>query len=293
MKSLRDHESRQRGSMDFPLEYHYLDEGHPRYQMPHHWHEEYELLHVLEGTFELTLDGEPFTLRPGDAAFIAAEQLHGGIPHGCIYECIVFDLRMLLKCGDPCKQQLSDIHHHRVSLRAHYPAEDPIIRHTLPPMFQALRNRSAGCELMTLGCLLRFFGEVYCRGAYLPACQAPNDGRRVLQLKQVFELIETAYPSPLTLADLASAAHMSPKYFCRVFRATTHRTPVDYLNYYRVEAACDEIAATAKNLTEIALDTGFSTLNYFIRQFKKYKGVTPGQYMGMLRQAGLPERREP
>ena len=51
---------------------------------------------------------------------------------------------------------------------------------------------------------------------------------------------------------------------------------MDYLNYYRIEAACNEIAATERNLTEIALDAGFSNLNYFIRQFRKYKGVTPG-----------------
>ena len=68
MKSLRYHESRQRGSLDFPLEYHYLNREHPRYQMPYHWHEEYELLRVLEGTFDLTLDGEPLSLHTGDAA---------------------------------------------------------------------------------------------------------------------------------------------------------------------------------------------------------------------------------
>ena len=91
--------------------------------------------------------------------------------------------------------------------------------------------------------------------------------------------------SPLSLSDMAAAVHMTPKYFCRFFKATTHRTPVDYLNYFRVEAACNEIAATDRNLTEIALDVGFSNLNYFIRQFKKYKGITPGQYLSQIRSA--------
>ena len=36
--------------------------------MPYHWHEEYELLRVLEGTFDLTLDGEPLSLCARDAA---------------------------------------------------------------------------------------------------------------------------------------------------------------------------------------------------------------------------------
>lgn len=285
MKSLRYHESRQRGSLDFPLEYHYLDESHPRYQMPYHWHEEYEMLHVISGEFELTLDGGALLLGPGDVAFISAGQLHGGVPHSCIYECIVFDMRLLLKCNDHCRQQISDIRHQRISLQALYPAQDRIIRHTIPPMFRALHDQCPGYELITLGCLFQFLGEAFKHGAYQATDPAQDDGRKVLQLKQVFELIESEYASPLTLADMAASVHMSPKYFCRFFKATTHRTPVDYLNYYRIEAACNEIAATDRNLTAIALEAGFSSLNYFIRQFKRYKGVTPGQYQEMLRHA--------
>ena len=283
MKLLRYHESKQRGSMDFPLDYHYLDESHPRYQMPYHWHEECELLHVLSGEFVLTLDDDTLTLHPGDVALIAAERLHGGVPHGCIYECIVFDMRLLLKCNDHCKRQISDILHQRICLQAFYPADDPITRHTIPPMLRALHDQCPGYELMTLGCLFQFLGEVYRHGAYRSTAPEESDGRRVLQLKQVFEMIETSYASRLTLADMAAAVHMTPKYFCRFFRETTHRTPVDYLNYYRIEAACNEIAATEWNLTEIALDVGFSNLNYFIRQFRKYKGVTPGQYLRQIR----------
>lgn len=285
MKRLDCHESRQRGSIDFPLEYHYLDESHPRYQMPYHWHEEYELLHVLSGEFELTLDDAAILLHPGDAAFISAEQLHGGIPHDCIYECIVFDMRLLLKCNDHIKQQISRIRHGHILLQSVFPADDRIIRHTIPPMFRALHEQCMGYELITLGCLFQFLCEVYKHGAYQPVAAAQGEGRRVLQLKQVFELIEADYASPLTLSDMASAVHMSPKYFCRFFRAATHRTPVDYLNYYRVEMACNEIAFAGKNLTEIALDVGFSSLNYFIRQFRKYKGITPGQYQAMLNPA--------
>lgn len=283
MKPLRYHESRQRGSTDFPLEYYYLDHSQPRYQMPYHWHEEYEILHILEGEFDLALDDESVTLHPGETAFIAAERLHGGVSRDCIYECIVFDMRLLLKCNDPCKQQILDIHHHAAQLRAFYAAEEPIIRRIIPAMFQALHDHSPGYELIALGCLYQFLGEMSRHGAFTPGKTEQSDGKRVLQLKQVFELIESSYASSLTLSDMAASVHMSPKYFCRFFKAVTRRTPVDYLNYYRIEEACNEIAATEKNLTAIALDTGFSNLNYFIRQFKKYKGVTPGQYMSQIR----------
>ena len=50
------------------------------------------------------------------------------------------------------------------------------------------------------------------------------------------------YFEPLRLSDLAAAAEMTPKYFCRAFAGMTGRTPVDYLIYYRVERACESLS---------------------------------------------------
>ena len=91
MKPLQYHESRTRGSAEFPLEYHYLESTHPRYQMPYHWHEECELLHVITGAFDLTLDDEAYTLRAGDIAFITPERLHGGLPQDCTKKTFVLE----------------------------------------------------------------------------------------------------------------------------------------------------------------------------------------------------------
>ena len=38
-----------RGTFDLPIEFHHVDRTHPRYQMPFHWHIEYEFLLVLKG----------------------------------------------------------------------------------------------------------------------------------------------------------------------------------------------------------------------------------------------------
>lgn len=87
------YESKKRGTFDFPIELYYVDSLTPRYEMPLHWHLEYELITVLRGSFELSLDGEKTVMYPGDCAFINGGVVHGGIPDGCIYECLVFDLQ--------------------------------------------------------------------------------------------------------------------------------------------------------------------------------------------------------
>ena len=91
--------------------------------------------------------------------------------------------------------------------------------------------------------------------------------------------MESSYNLPLTLDEISASVGMSPKYFCRFFHEMTHRTPIDYLNYYRIERACYQLITTDLSITEIAYASGFNDLSYFIKTFKKYKGTTPKQYL--------------
>ncbi|MDD3409784.1 MAG: AraC family transcriptional regulator [Eubacteriales bacterium] len=276
MNTLRDHESMQRGSPDFPLDYHLVGDRHPRYEMPYHWHEEVEILHVRSGEFPLLVDGNTQALKAGDVAYIASGRLHGGKPVCGEYECVVFDMRRLLRGGDACRLLIADVAAGQADAGPYLP--DGEARRALLPMFEALRTRCEGWALITLGCLFRFIGEMYRAGEYRQRAEAA-EARGVLRLKRVFELIESRVDDPPTLAELSASVGMSPKYFCRFFKEATHRTPMDYVGFYRIEQACGEMAESEKNVTEIALDLGYGDVNYFIRCFKKYKGVTPKQYL--------------
>ncbi|HIS78887.1 MAG TPA: helix-turn-helix transcriptional regulator, partial [Candidatus Caccousia stercoris] len=66
---------------------------------------------------------------------------------------------------------------------------------------------------------------------------------------------------------------------CRYFKELTHRTPIDYLNYYRIEVACEQMVYSHRALTEIAYDCGFTDSSYFIKVFRHYKHMSPTQYM--------------
>lgn len=82
----------------------------------------------------------------------------------------------------------------------------------------------------------------------------------------------------LTLGNLAEAADMSPKYFCRFFSEMTGKTPIEYLNYYRIECAAEQLLYTDDLVTDIALNCGYNDLSYFVKTFKKYKAQTPKQF---------------
>lgn len=98
-------------------------------------------------------------------------------------------------------------------------------------------------------------------------------------IKKALEVIENHYADCITLEDLAQAAGMNSKYFCRYFKDMTHRTPVDYLNYYRIEQACFKLVTSNESIADIGLSCGFNDVSYFIKTFKKYKGMTPKKYL--------------
>lgn len=77
---------------------------------------------------------------------------------------------------------------------------------------------------------------------------------------------------------MAKQANMSQKYFCVYFKEMTRKTPIEYLILHRVECAAKKLRATDESIFDIALSCGFNDLSYFIKTFKKVKGITPAKF---------------
>ncbi len=135
------------------------------------------------------------------------------------------------------------------------------------------------CELTALGNLSRLFALILEKGYLLQEeGNSPSSSRKVSQLKTVLEYIENHFAEKIILDDLASVAGMSPKYFCRFFRSVTHQTPMDYVNYYRIERAASLLCSADFPITVVGMECGFNDSSYFVKAFKKYMGMTPKQY---------------
>ena len=274
-------ENRQRGTVDFPIEFHHVSINHPQYNMPIHWHVEYEIIRVLEGELVLTLDEQKFVLSKGFAIFIPAGAVHEGKPSpNCIYECIVFDMNMLLNKSDSCCKLIHKIMNHEIELQLNFSNFCNNIHKILDTLFDVMSHKNLGYELVVQGCLYQFLGEIFDKEYYSSTpTQTQRDVKRIVQLKQALEFMESSYANQVSLQEISDSVNMSPKYFCRFFQEMTHRTPFDYLNYYRIERACYQLLTTNQTITEVAYSCGFNDLSYFIKTFKKYKGITPKKYL--------------
>lgn len=279
MHYLDYNEEKQHGTHDFPIEYYHVDKSHPRYNMPFHWHVDLEIIHILDGTFHFKLGDEELEAGPGDIIFINEGVIHGGTPENCTYECIVFDANHLLMHTEPCKACIRNITGHQLPVHLHPASENTQFFKAAGHLFDSMRNPAPGSELLILGGLFELTGIIY--QAFLfeaPNRTAPPALSKMAQLKPALKYIEDHFSEAITLEDLSKESRLSTKYFCQYFRSAIHRTPMDYLNYYRIEQACKFFSTTNYLVTEVAFLCGYNDSSYFIKTFKRYKGTTPKQY---------------
>lgn len=248
--------------------------------MTYHWHNENEIIRVTSGNLLLDINGNEFNAKTGDIIFLKDDILHGGIPTNCNYQCLLFDMKFFIKENHICNKEIYNILNHEKNIQLYFSEEMGEAYEILKKMFIAMKTKNKGYQFKVEGSLYYFLGVVKENNYYKnKIIIAPKNERKLFQLKQVLLYIESNYGNYVTLDDLAKRANINSRYFCRFFKDMTHKTPIEYLNYYRIKCSCDKLFITDKNITEIAFDCGFNDLSYFIKVFRRFKGITPYQFL--------------
>lgn len=97
-------------------------------------------------------------------------------------------------------------------------------------------------------------------------------------IKKLLNYIHSNYQNKIYVDDLSKIANMNKEYLSRFFKSFIGKTPIEYLNNYRIERACVLIKNTDSSILDISMNVGFDNFSYFIKQFKKRKKCTPLQY---------------
>ena len=275
---MRTLKNKQHGTEEFPCGYYSIDKDCPTFHMPLHWHTEFEIILVRTGRFHLTLNGVPHRLYAGDMAFIGGGVLHGGSPEGddCVYDCVVFDLSLLSRSIEN-SIITGLLHDHKMITPILSFTDSQEIWETVVHLMDAFKNRKADADrFICLGILYEVFGRLIGGSHYSENAEDPGDDIR--RWKKLLHYIEEHYPEKITLDMLAEVAGLSPKYLCRAFSKLTGKTPLAYLNEYRMDCACEMLRNTDEPILSIAMSCGFNDQSYFVKHFRQSRGITPGTY---------------
>ncbi len=98
------------------------------------------------------------------------------------------------------------------------------------------------------------------------------------RIDRVIDYLRDHLDKPLKLEDLAKVACFSEYHFHRVFGAITGETLNNFTNRLRLEKAARLLRYSGQNLTDIALDCGFSSSATFSRAFRSGYDTSPSQF---------------
>lgn len=265
----------------FPLKVHHCHcERVGTLTFAQHWHEHLEFLYVVEGKARFSCNANSYDVGPGDLIVVNCADLHHGVclSDHLFYYAVIVDPELL--------------HSHRIdSAEAKFITpivrsrlrfvnrieNDSVVKNSLDELIAELERKEFAYELSVKACLYRLLAAML-RNHVAERMPEEELAARIRQLKRLepaLRHIEEHYAERLDVETLAALTGMSRFHFSRVFKALTSRSITDYINSVRIGRCEQDLRDTAKSISEIALEHGFSDIYYFSRLFKRYRGVTP------------------
>ena len=99
--------------------------------------------------------------------------------------------------------------------------------------------------------------------------------------EQMVKYIQDHITDPnLSAGELSERFDITPSYISKVFKKEAGEGVLDYIHHERIRQA-KELLKSGMTVQEVALSMGYTDARGFIRVFKRYEGITPGQYKNM------------
>jgi len=238
---------------------------------PRHWHEEYHLCLVEDGSGELLYRGSYHANPPGGLVVIAPGEVHANRsrhPRGCTFRTLYLDPRFFRQAleavaGGPTEPCLSG---------------PVLIDRDVARRYQALHRvleRGASVlerESHLLDTLVRL---VLRHGKPRRSPRPVGRERRAVSLLR--EYIADNYAERISLADLAHLVDLSAYHLSRVFTGEVGMPPHAFQTQVRV-ANAKRLLRGGSAILQVALETGFADQSHLTRCFTRFVGLTPGAY---------------
>jgi AraC-like DNA-binding protein len=114
--------------------------------------------------------------------------------------------------------------------------------------------------------------------AQLAADVVAGGPQRTEPVRQAQDYLRRNFAKPLSVAELARTAGLSPSHFSALFRAATGGGVVEYTKRLRMARARELLITSSRDIGDIAEAVGYTDAFYFSRQFRNVHGCSPTEY---------------
>ena len=227
-----------------------------------HWHNDFELLYINNGTLDVMVDGNSYTLNEGDAFLIESQKIHNmhASLENTITTIIIFDSSLVKKITDV------------------YELEKPLLssNYNISTIYKELYNELTTKPLFyennTKAIIQKLMIDIYRNEKTTPHKKNKKIDEKLMYLIDDINSNFRYY----TFDKAVEIMNMNPSYFSRFFHNIIGISFAKYLNCVKVEKAVELIHENPNlPITLIADICGFQTIRNFNRIFKEFTGYTP------------------
>lgn len=248
-----------------------------------HYHDCLELNIVEEGSGYYIINGKKYDISKGDIFVINNKEPHMAV-HNQDFRLgvIVFDMNLLwtnkgirssLTPFFSRKEEFS----HKISAENKYYQEMASIFEKLYNEYNEKENGWQTAVESLLMYLLTLLYRCYDEMEELDDT-SDNFQKMYARISVVLEYLADNFKEEITLDELAKEVSLSRHYLCKCFKKVTGKTIFEYIEQMRIQYSCYLLKTSDSGIMEIALCSGFNSVNYYNRVFKKTMGKTPKQY---------------
>lgn len=247
---------------------------------PYHWHEDPELLFVLEGSLEVRLNEKKYKLSAGDLFFINSNELHflhsidqNKKPHLLVLQ-INSKYMKQKKINVDEKKFLLETPYSSSNEYAHIQRLKQLLAFILDLLINKKNNYVLKIESLLLEILIVLRENFECSNQNLD--QHLLDDNRLLEIMKYMNIHYSR--SSLSLQEIANVFSLNLQYLSKYFKQRAGTSLKTKLDTIRMDKSLFVLQTTNKTVTEIALEFGFPDAKSYYRVFKKHMLMTPGQY---------------
>lgn len=274
-------ENKPHGTKDDPFSTYHIENAGRSFQIPVHWHDEFEIIYVRSGFLTVSISGESYIGKTGEAFVVSPGNLHlMGSQSGTVdYYTFLFPLKYIsFRTDDMLDEKLLEplnSGHLMICPRVKDTAKE--LCEQLIKIYEAKNDESESkitTQVRTKIILLQFILHMWENGFII---ENDKSGRNTVE-KEMISYIQQSFTGEISLKEFGEQFHLSEKYVSQYFKEHFHITLSKYVTYLRLEHAKQLLQNSDIPVTEVAMLSGYQNVSYFIRSFKKTYGVSPLKY---------------
>jgi xylan 1,4-beta-xylosidase len=239
---------------------------------PIHWHNCIEILLVLSGRLNITIDTESYHLFEDDIILINCDQRHEIQSNDnmvVVLQINPFYYKRGLEEGAffLCN---SAVYNNKSRFTQ--------LKRLIAKIIYINYNDSEGNELLKISFSYQLVLELVKNFMSTEERNTNSVSKSLQRLGDIIQYLNDNYNDNITLEQVALREYLSPSYLSHFFKTNMGVTFFNYLTGIRMNHAVNELLTTNLTIEHIAANNGFANSRYFVNVFKKQFGMLPRQF---------------